>query len=258
VNVTLKTGRRPPKNTPALQLTRLLTRRTPEHPVRADYLAALNGGWGMLGNDRYGDCVAVTWANMRRLVTATLTPPGVYPDMGQVAALYATQNPGFPAEDNGMDIQTCLEHLNRDGGPDGVRAVAFAKVNHRRVSEVKAAIAIFGSVWTGVYVQQANMNQFNDGVPWDYVRMSPVEGGHSVLTGGYGRGGTGTLGGDEKFITWAAETSFTAKYWRREVEEAWVVVWPEHLGTAAFQAGVNTAKLAVAYQQLTGRQLITG
>ena len=50
----------------------------------------------MLGNDQYGDCVAVTWANLRRLVTALLTGNPVYPDLAQVEALYKTQNPEFP------------------------------------------------------------------------------------------------------------------------------------------------------------------
>ena len=55
----------------------------------------------MLDNDQYGTCVAVTWANARRLVTTTLTPKGYYPGLDEVIALYKTQNPGFPAEDNG-------------------------------------------------------------------------------------------------------------------------------------------------------------
>ena len=40
----------------------------PAHPVSEDYAATLNGGWQMLGNDQYGDCVAVGWANLRRLI----------------------------------------------------------------------------------------------------------------------------------------------------------------------------------------------
>jgi len=264
-----KYGRRPPKNAPALRLSRLLTGTVPAHPAAADYLAVLGGGWQMLGNDRYGDCNAVTWANTRRLVTGTLATEA-YPDQDQVYAFYKTQNPGFPAEDDGMDVQTGLEYLHASGGPDGARAVAFARVDHTDADQVKAAIAIFGSIWTGINVLAVNDQQFADDEPWDYSPASPVEGGHAIVTGGYGAepGDTagrhprpphsgGPLSGDEKFITWAAETSFTDAFWTHQVEESWVVVWPEHLGTREFEAGIDQVQLAADYEAITGNTLQT-
>lgn len=251
----LKYGRRAPKRAPALRLGPLLTGVIPAHPAAEDYLAALGGGWDMLANDQFGTCVPATWANARRLVTTTLTSHGYYPTVDEVITLYKTQNPGFPAEDNGCDIQTMLEYLVRTGGPDGVKAVAFAQVDHRNAEEVKAAIAIFGYVWTGLEVQAANMQQFDAGQPWDYVPGSPVDGGHSVITGGYGPPGIGALGGDERFITWAAETSFTDRFWSHLTEECWVVIWPEHFGTQEFLNGIDLARLAADYQEITGRTL---
>lgn len=248
-----KFGRRAPKRARALRLAGYLTGAVPQVPAAEDYLAALGGGWQMLGNDTYGDCVAVTWANVRRLVTATLTATPVYPDQDQVFTVYKTQNPGFPSEDNGMDIQTLLEYLVSHGGPDGVKALAFAAVNPHDPAEVKAAIALFGYVWTGVNVLQANMNEFSAGQPWDYSPNSPLDGGHSVITGGYGVPGSGQLGGDERFITWAQETSFTDLFWANCVEEAWVVLWPEHLGSKEFLSGVNMQALAADYTAITGK-----
>jgi hypothetical protein len=202
--VQMKFGRKPPKNAPALMLADILTGAVPEHPLSEDYLAKLQN-WQMLGNDRYGDCVAVTWANMRRLVTGVLTPVECYPTLDQVIMLYKTQNPSFPTQDDGMEIQTCLEYLLHDGGPDGIKMVAFAKVNMSNLEEVKAALAIFGCLWIGTFVQQANMTQFNQGQPWDHVPNSPIVGGHSVLGGGY----LGAATNDIRFITWSRETGFT-------------------------------------------------
>ncbi len=204
----------------------------------------------MLGNDQYGDCVAVTWANVRRLVTGTLHAPPEYPGIDEVIALYKTQNPGFPAEDNGMDIQTCLEYLVSNGGPDGVKAVAFAKVDQADLEEVKAALAIFGYVWTGINVTEANMADFAAGRPWD-AHGDAVVGGHSIISGGY----TGQPANDVRFVTWAAETGFTDAFWAAQVEEAWVVIWPEHFGQAAFIEGMNLDQLAADYKALTGRDL---
>lgn len=250
-------GKRAPKNAPAVRFAAI--RRTgaviPPHPSTEDYLARLTD-WQMLGNDTVGDCVAVTWANFRRLVTATLASEN-YPSQDQVWAIYRTQNPDFdPAgsadtngpgssADNGMDIQTLLEYLVTTGGPDGVKAVAFAKVDHTNAEEVDAALAIFGGVWTGVQVSPENQQEFANGQPWDAV--GTPEGGHSVLSGGYTPG--------IRFITWAAETEFTAAFVQQRVDEAWVVIWPEHLGTKQFEAGIDEQALAAAFQELTGQPL---
>jgi len=257
-------GRRTPKAAPALSFARFFTGKTPAHPVAADYLARL-AAWRMLGNSEAGNCVAVTWANARRLVSF-IAGTEYYPSQDEVWTVYRTQNPGFDPNgtadtngpgsphDSGMDIQTLLEYLHKTGGPDGKKVLAFAKVDPSSPDEIKAAISIFGFVWTGIVVQDANMDDFNSGRPWDYHRSSPDDGGHSVITGGYGAPGGGPLGGDERFITWAAETSFTDRYWSRKVEECWVVIWPEHLEHPAFQEGVDLAALAADYEALTGKK----
>jgi hypothetical protein len=262
-----KYGRRPPKNAPALQFSSFLRRAAPgapAYPPGEDYLAKLGGGWNMLGNDVAGDCNAVTWANMRRLVTATLAAEN-YPTQGQVWEFYQTQNPDFDPDgtattngpgspaDGGMDIQTGLEYLHASGGPDGVKVVAFAQVNHADLAEVRAALAIFGGLWLGIEVLDANQQEFADGQPWTDVHGSPVDGGHAILGGGYEKG--------VKFITWAQETRFASSFWNGKVQgtplvsEAWAAIWPEQLGTAAFEQGVDQAQLAADYQALTGAAL---
>jgi hypothetical protein len=257
-------GRRSPKNAPALRLASFLSETVPAHPRSEDYLAKLSN-WQMLGNDVAGDCNAVAWANMRRLVTATLTTEN-YPTQAQVWEFYQTQNPGFNPDgtkqtdgpqssyDQGMDIQTGLEYLQAQGGPDGVKAVAFAKVDHQNLKEVKAALAIFGCLWLGITVLDANQQQFNEDEAWTDVSGSKIDGGHAILGGGYDP--------DIKFITWAKETEFGPSFWKGIVdgtplvEEAWVVIWPEHLGSAEFLAGVNLTQLATDYQDLTGSNLV--
>ena len=260
-------GKRPPKHAPALKLSRLLTGTIPDHPASEDYLAALGGGWQVLGNDRAGNCCAVTWSNIRRLVTTTLTDKGYYPAQSQVWDIYRTQNPDFDPDgdpavngpgsvaDRGMNIQELLEYLVQTGGPDGVKAVAFAAVDHANPDEVKAAVAIFGFVWTGVLVSQRNQQEWAAGQPWDWDASSPVDGGHSIITGGYGTPGAGPLGGDERFITWGAETSFTDAFWSNSVDESWVVIWPEHLASREFLQGIDLAALAADYEAITGRIL---
>jgi hypothetical protein len=269
-------GRRPPKNAPALRLRNVLTAEAlapgvPAHPATEDYLATLRD-WQVLGNDKVGDCNAVTWANTRRLVTATLSKE-YYPTQDQVWEFYRTQNPGFDpngsaqtngpgsASDRGMEVQTGLEYLHGQGGPDGVKAVAFAKVDPTDMAEVDAALAIFGSLWLGITVLDVNQQQFTAGQPWTDVHGAHIDGGHAVVAGGYTP--------NVRFITWGTETQFDPSFWNGEVrrllffktrlvEEAWVVIWPEHLGSREFLAGVNLGQLQADYQQLTGSVLQIG
>lgn len=243
----LKYGRKAPKNAPALELKSFLSGTVPPHPANEDYGSAFTG-WQMLGNDEFGDCVAVTWANQRALVTTVLTGKTDYPNLTQVETFYKTQNPGFPEEDEGMDIQTALEDLVSKGGPDGVKAVAFAKVDYTTAAELEAAHAIFGQVWYGINVLDVNQTEFNNGQPWDYVAGSPVDGGHSITGVGY----TTT---DWRFVTWAKETEWTEAFRTHQVEEAWVVIWPEHLGTREFETGIDVTALAAAYLAITGNTL---
>lgn len=259
-----KYGRRPPKNAPALHFSSFLAAAAPPHPAEEDYLARLPG-WQMLGNDKVGDCNAVTWANMRRLITATLATE-YYPTQAQVWQFYQTQNPGFDPNgtsqtngpgsehDQGMDIQTGLEYLHGSGGPDGVKVVAFAKVDHTKLAEVKAALAIFGGLWLGIQVLDANQQEFAEGKPWTDVAKSKIDGGHAILGGGYRT--------DISFITWAKETKFAPSFWNGVVqgsplvEEAWAVIWPEHLGTKSFEQGVNLSQLEADYRAVTGSALV--
>lgn len=221
----------------------------PTHPISQDYLASLSN-WQMLGNDQYGDCVAVGWANMRRFLTAELTKEH-YPSMADVIKIYKTQNPGFPSQDDGMDISVLLSYLIKNGGSDGVKPLAFAKVDFTNLEEVKAAMYIFGGLLLGVNVQSQNINDFDSGKPWQYRASDYVEGGHCVLAGGY----LGKSADDVQFITWAEETGFTDKFWNNLTEEAWVVVWPENIGTKQFVDGIDLAALAADFKALTGNDL---
>ena len=251
-----KFGRLPPKRAPSLKFADIRSAVVPDHPATEDYLSNFKN-WQMLGNDTYGDCVAVTWANMRRMFTGAVTATEYYPTLDQVYQVYRTQNPNFvpnpvsPGEDNGMEIQTLLEYLNKYGGPDGVQVVAFASVDYTNLEEVKAALAIFGGLWIGINVQAENETEFKQGQPWDYVPGSAIVGGHSILGGGY----WSQSADDVRFITWAAETGFTDNFWTHSVEELWAVIWPEHLGTKEFMAGIDQNALAADYQAITGRPL---
>jgi len=249
----LKLGRREPTNKPALMFKSIF-KAMPEHPLAENYLDELSN-WQMLGNDQFGDCVAVAWANSRKFFTASLTDTEVYPTQEQVYELYKTQNPNFPSEDEGMVIQYMLDHIRKNGDPTGEKPIAFAKVDVNNLEEVKAAIYIFGGLILGIGVQEGNYSDYNNNMPWDYRSNQQLLGGHAVLAGGY----SSDIKNNIRFITWALETGLTDNFWKNLVQyvggEAWVVIWKENLGTKQFVQGIDVEALAKSFTDLTGEEL---
>jgi hypothetical protein len=248
---TRKLGRRPPKNHPALRLGRYLTGLVPVHPATADHLARVPD-WGLYENDRYSDCGPVSAANERKLITRYLTAAELSPSQADVFDLYRRSgNPGFdPADpggpgDGGVDMQTMCEALAA-GGIGGTKPLGFAKVDHTNLDELRAAVAIVGSLLLGVDLQAAQQAQTDVGL-WDY-RPSAPWGGHAVLAGRYG-GGPDRLG----IVTWGEVVDVTDAFLVHQLDEAWVVIWPEHLTDPGFLEGVHLADLAADYEALTGR-----
>jgi hypothetical protein len=249
-------GRRAPSRKPALRLAQLLSGVIPAHPERVDFGAAITD-WQLLGNDAAGDCASVAWANERHAVTSALTTAS-YPTQDMVWTVYRSQNPGFAPghgphgygsdDDAGMMMQELQNYLHTTGGADGVKSVAFASVDVGDREQIEASIAIFGGVSWGVTVTKANEQEFSARQGWDYVPGSPAVGGHAIYGCGYGDT-------QERFITWATETAFTDAFRTHQADEAWVTIWPEHLGTRAFQQGVDLAALKAAYLAITGRVL---
>jgi hypothetical protein len=128
--------------------------------------------------------------------------------------------------------------------------LAFAKVDHNDAAEVQAAIAIFGGVILGVVLDVAQQGQTDAGGPWDYVRKTSTWGGHAIVAGQY----TGALTGpDVGVVTWGEVLSTTDVFLQHQLDECWVVIFPEHLGTRAFLDGVDVSTLAGDYTALTGR-----
>jgi hypothetical protein len=206
----------------------------------------------MLGNDQYGDCGPVSVANSRALTSLFLNGSEAYPSLDDVFDLYRRSgnpdfNPVTDTDDNGVDMQTMLEAVQK-GGIAGVKSVAFAKVDVTNLDEIRAAVAIFGFLLLGVDLETAQQHQ---GSLWDYVKTSDW-GGHAVMAGSYT---STTVGADLSVITWAERVGLTDAFWTHQVEEAWVVIWPEHLGTEQFQEGVDLTALAGAYKVLTGKVL---
>lgn len=244
-------GRRPPKHADSLRLGHYLTGQVPPHPTAADDLGDVST-WEMGGNDQFGTCGPTSVANQRHQVVTYLAPGGALPTLDDVFDLYRRSgNPDFdPAtgeDDNGVDMQTMLEALVA-GGIGGVKPLAFASVDHTNLDEVRAAVDLFGGLLLGVNLEVAQQAQTDQGL-WDF-RSSGEWGGHAILAGSYT---SAARGRDIAVVTWTEIVGTTDAFEAHQLDEAWVVIWPEHLTSARFQAGIDLATLAADYQELTGQ-----
>jgi hypothetical protein len=255
-------GRRPhDPDRPVLRLAPLLTGVIPDHPATADHFSLITASrWGMLGNDQYGDCGPAAVFHDRMLVSKYLAGVDLAADTNAVLDLYKRSgNPNFPRDDNGVVVADMLSEVAKNGISSGgktVECVAYAQVNVQDLDEVHAAIAIFGSLTAGADLHAAQETQTSQGQPWDYVSNSPEWGGHAFLCGKYT---SETTAGrpDLSAISWGMPVGITDKFWAQQVQEAWVIIWPEHLTNKSFLIGVDQNALAADYKDLTDRDLPT-
>lgn len=224
------------------------------HSPVADHFGQV-GDWGLYQNDEYGDCGPTSVANLVKLVTKYLGDAEFSPTQTDVFDLYKRSgNPDFdPADpggagDRGVEMQVMLKALH-EGGIGGKKPLAYAKVDHNDPDELWAAIEIFGGVLLGVDLKQAQDEQTNRGT-WDYVPGSPEWGGHAVVSGRY-NDVTGTRKDRTGVVTWATVVDFTDAFQTQQVQEVWVVIWKENLGTKQFKEGIDRDALASVYQSLT-------
>jgi hypothetical protein len=242
-----KLGRRPPSNAPALRFAQFWTGVTPARPAAADFLGQRE--FGLYRNDEFGDCGPTSVANFYRLVSYVA---GHYyePTQDEVFDLYRRSgnpnfNPETGADDNGVIMQDMLNAL-LESGIGGRKPIAFAKIDPSNDDQLEAAVAIFGGVLWGVDLETAQQHQTDLGY-WDYSR-SGEWGGHAILCGAYAND-------QQDVISWGKRIRTLDAFRRHQLEEVWVVIWPEHLEHPNFQEGVNIAALADAYKQLTGKTL---
>lgn len=207
--------------------------------------------WGLYGNDAFSDCGPVAAANLRKMVSLYVTGTEDSPQLADVLQLYALQNPAFNPNDpggpgdQGVDLQTMCEDLVKTG-LERVKALGFAAVDVSNMDEIRECITLFGGLILGVNLEQAQQTQTDAGV-WTYD-PTPEWGRHAVLAGAYQTGPDAL-----KVITWAQDVAMTDAFDQQQLEEAWVIIWPENLKIGAFVAGLDLPALAADYKQLTGK-----
>lgn len=244
---------KPHPDKPRLRLAPFLTGVVPTKPVMADHFSKVPS-FGLYKNNVWGICGPTAVANSRRLITVYTTGKVEYPPQSAVDDLYTRStkppfNPVTGANDSGVVLQDMLAEVVK-GGIGGTKALGFAEVDHTNIEEMMAAIAIFGFLIIGVNLETSQQAQTDHGL-WDYVKSGDW-GGHAILGGRYKDDPT-DASDRTGAVTWAELVDLTDNFIDQQLDEAWVVIWPEHMRDNAFLSGVNVAAFAAAFESITKR-----
>jgi hypothetical protein len=204
--------------------------------------------WPMYLNDTLGDCTIAEEGHMFGAVTRYAQGDEVLFADAEIQTVYSRVGgyvPGEASTDNGCVIADVLADARAVGMTDTsgkVHKVAgYAMFGNPADEELLGQVlAVFGTICTGINVQQQMEAEFSDGKPWTWRKGAPSIGGHCVAL--QRRFGTGAA--PLEYVTWGALQTATPEFQAHAVEEAWAVVtedWVRANGTTI--DGINLEQL---------------
>jgi hypothetical protein len=190
-------------------------------------------GWGMLGNDEWGDCAWAGPGHETMLLTkeggkpATFTTAGVLSDYS--AGTGFDPNAGPPNNnptDKGSNVREVLSYRRKTGIVDSNgkrhKIGAFVKLDTGNLVEVYQAMFLFQAVGIGLRFPNFAMDQFHAGKPWDVVAGAPEpEEGHYVCCVAKRQ--------NIDVVTWGALQQMTVPFFETYCDEAWAYISTEQL-----------------------------
>jgi hypothetical protein len=208
----LKLGRKHPTRA-KLKLAKYVGHALPPPPVSCDWTMAMSQDWGMMGNDRLGDCTCAAMGHAVQVITCN-GDGLVTPSDALIVQMYEQSgyNPADPSTDQGW-TETAAMAFMCDTGLAAVKLDAFADVDQTVQREVMQAVALFGGCYIGVQITQADIDAFNAHQPWTSTDMSNVLGGHALWLPSYFSNGI-------KVITWGQPQMASWDWFASHCDEA--------------------------------------
>jgi hypothetical protein len=154
--------------------------------------------------------------------------------------------PGHPDTDQGAVMQDCLNNW-RKVGLSGDRILAFFQISPTNLSEIKAALWLFGGCYVGLNLPASALDQFDAGKAWDFDPHADntIEGGHCVHLGAMDASGLMTV------TTWGRTQKVTPAWWDHFVDECWAIASQDWIRDFKSPEGLDTAALNAAFQDMT-------
>lgn len=217
----------------------------PPIPSAIDWTGKISE-WGMLGNDTVGDCTCAGAGHLEMDWSSNAAPSELAPTQEQILAAYSAITGYDPSQtdpttgnnptDTGADLLTVLNYW-RAHGVAGHGIKYYTQIPLKSITDVKAAIALFGGVYLGVQLPDNAMDAFNAGQPWSDTTDTNIEGGHCIVLVAY----------DPTYftaITWGAKQLLTPAWFETYADEAYAVISPQWLNAhGTTPGGFNLTQL---------------
>lgn len=209
-----------------------------------DYHDIPHGGWGMLGNDEYGDCFPAGQGHAVMLETAegghrvSVTTPETLDDYFAMNGVPAGQ-PGS-SSDQGTDPRVGLEYHRTVGmratPTSRHKLAAWTSLEVGNLTELAEATYLGGAAGVGLNLPESAQDQFQSGY-WRVVPGSPIEGGHWIII-------VGRWNGYYEGITWGGRIHITPQFLTKYMSFGAAMFSPEVIG------GNGKSPEGFDYQQL--------
>jgi hypothetical protein len=213
--------------------------------------------WGMLGNDKYGDCVLAGGIHETMLWLQEGGKP--YGFSTEAALKNYTEVTGFdPSQtdangdnptDQGTDMELAAKYRRTTGLLDAAgkrhKIEAYLALTPGDLQEHLCALYYFGAVGVGIRFPNSAMDQFNEHKPWTVVRGSGSDGDHYIPLVGHRHSRMNV-------VTWGRLQMMTTTFFGRYNDESIVYLGSECFGPKGCNAeGFNLDQLRDDLAQIT-------
>lgn len=243
----MKLGRRGVRHDArTLLLGRYLSPQLPTPPLQVDWLREQTD-WGMMLNDRLGDCTIAGCAHAVQLWSANTGAEAAIGDrtVEQYYERWAGYDPSDAEHTDNGGIELDVLKLWRKQGLDGHRLLAFADPRVAHLTEIRQSIALFGGVYIGLDLPLTAQRQ----EVWDVNPAGGAEaekgswGGHCVFVGAYDPTGF-------TCITWGARKKMTVAFWQAYCDEAHTLLGGDWLAAKGAPSGFDQQQLLADLRSL--------
>jgi hypothetical protein len=218
--------------------------------------------WGMLGNDRYGDCVFAGAGHETMLFAETTRGVAGMPRFDDENALLdysivtgfdetkTDPKTGENPTDQGTYVRDALDYRRQTGVVDAAgqrhKIAGYVALEPGNWEQLMQAAYIGLAVGIGIEFPESAMSQFDRGSVWSVVAGARIEGGHYIPV--TGRTSLDNIG----VITWGRRQGMTRAFYTKYCDEAWGLVPLDGLrSTGKNVRGFDTAALMSALESLS-------
>lgn len=240
-HATMKLGKLPPRrDSRTLRLAQYMDLAAlPPIPAAWDWTTKVRKPFSMFDNDKLGDCTIASLGHGQQVWTSNASHE-MTPTDKQIIAAYkgaCGYKPGYPLSDRGGIALDVLKYAQKVGIA-GNKIGPYVLVEHENLEHVRAAIFLFGGVYTGIDLPISAQRQDVWDVPSGGTNGRPGSwGGHMTWTAAYDAISIGIM-------TWNVLKEATIPFWQTYPDEVYAIVSPLWMRTKSrAPSGLNIKAL---------------